>query len=173
MSLTVHTCRLPENCGYTGMKHPNALTNPTPVTETSIRTHTLLNSGLVVYYPSKNVFQEMVQFLYNSPLVATFSFPDQDFLAHFYRGRWKPLGWQYNAIKTARYWHPDMWRDEEIKNLHYIVAKPWNTGRSVGEEDEVTHGWWWNEFMQWENSARAAGKLRIIAIVRRHMAQDT
>ena len=96
------------------------------------------------------MLERMLEFLYTSPLVATFAFPDQDFLAHFFKDRWMPLGWQYNAIKTARYWHPNLWRDEEVRNLHYIVDKPWNTGRKVGTDDEVTHGWWWDEFRCWE-----------------------
>lgn len=82
----------------------------------------------------------MLKFLYTSPIVQTFSFPDQDFLAFFFAGRWKPLGWQYNVIKTARYWHPKMWNDHEVRNLYYIVDKPWNTGRKRGTEDEVTTG---------------------------------
>jgi inositol 3-alpha-galactosyltransferase len=146
--------RLPENCAYTPQRHPNALTTPTPILSSSIRTHTLLNSGLVILHPSKLVFKAMTDFLYNDPLVRTFSFPDQDFLAHFFRGRWKPIGWQYNAVKTGRYEHPEMWRDEEVRNIHYIVKKPWAVGRSIGERDEVTHGWWWDAFLEWEREAQ-------------------
>ena len=51
-------------------------------------------------------------------------FPDQDFLADFFDGRWASVGWQYNALKTMRYSHPDTFRDEEVRNLHYIVDKP-------------------------------------------------
>ncbi|KAF8539876.1 nucleotide-diphospho-sugar transferase [Trichophaea hybrida] len=91
------------HCAYTPLTHPSALTSPTLVTLASIRTHTLLNSSLVVFTPSMAVLASMLQFLYTSPLVPTFSFPDQDFLAHFFAGLWKPLGWQYNAIKMARY----------------------------------------------------------------------
>ena len=29
---------------------------------------------------------------------AAFKFPDQDSLAHFFRGRWHAVGWQYNAL---------------------------------------------------------------------------
>ena len=47
-----------------------------------------------------------------------------------------------------RYIHPDMWRDEEVVCLHYIVDKPW-AGR-VGLDgvagfkgkDGVTHTWY-------------------------------
>jgi hypothetical protein len=40
-----------------------------------------------------------------------------DFLADFFEGRWASVGWQCNALKTMRYWHPDMciqgWRGEK------------------------------------------------------------
>lgn len=160
--------RAPENCAYTPQRHPSALTEPTPVLPASIRTHALLNSGLVILCPSKEVFEQMKHFLYNSPLVPTFSFPDQDFLAEFYRGRWKPIGWQYNAIKTGRYEHPDMWRDEEVRNLHYIVKKPWMAGREGGL-DEVTHGWWWDEFSNWQREMENDGKHEIVRVVRHYV----
>lgn len=164
-------CRVPENCAYTPQRHPFALTEPTPVLPASIRTHALLNSGLVLLCPSKEVFEQMKDFLHSSPLVPTFSFPDQDFLAEFYKGRWKPIGWQYNAIKTGRYEHPEMWRDEEVKNLHYIVKKPWDTGRKGGL-DEVTHGWWWDEFGNWQREMENGGKDELVRVVRYHMKPE-
>jgi inositol 3-alpha-galactosyltransferase len=160
------------NCAYTPLTHPSALASPMPIVPTSIRTHTLLNSGLVVFTPSMAVLASMLQFLDTSPLISTFSFPDQDFLAHFFAGRWKPLGWQYNAIKTARYWHPNMWSDDAVRNLHYIVDKPWNAGRKRGEDDEITHGWWWDEFKVWEQGMKSEGKKETVASVRRHMGEE-
>lgn len=114
----------------------------------------------------------MKNFLYNSPLVSTFSFPDQDFLAEFYKGRWKPIGWQYNAIKTGRYEHPEMWRDEEVRNLHFIVKKPWNTGRLKGGVDEVTHGWWWDEFERWKHEMAKNGENESVRVVMQYMSPE-
>jgi inositol 3-alpha-galactosyltransferase len=81
--------------------------------------------------------------------MASFSFPDQDFLTHFFKDKWRPVGWQWNAIKTMRYWHPEIWRDKEVRNCHYICAKPWNEGRAEDGDDAETHGWWWNEWDSW------------------------
>ncbi|RPB03296.1 nucleotide-diphospho-sugar transferase [Choiromyces venosus 120613-1] len=117
------------------LKHPEALAHPTLILPTSPRTHLLLNSGLVVLHPSKKLFEDM------------------DFIAVFFCDHWLPIGYQYNAIKTARYKHPEMWRDLEVKNVHYIVKKPSSVGRSIGERDEVLHGWWWDEFANWEKDA--------------------
>lgn len=77
--------------------------------------------------------------------VKTYLFPDQDFLADFSKGRWENLPWKYNALKTMRYWHVNLWVDEEVRNLHYIVDKLWS--RRIGSDaiagylrkDGVTH----------------------------------
>jgi glycine/D-amino acid oxidase-like deaminating enzyme len=58
-------------------------------------------------------------------LVASWMFPDQDLLAHVFEGKWRALPWCYNALKTMRYWHGNFWRDEEVRNVHYICDKPW------------------------------------------------
>lgn len=64
-----------------------------------------------------------------------------------------------------------MWRDEEVRNLHYIVKKPWNTGRSKGEIDQITHGWWWDEFNNWQSDMEKDGKGDIVHVVRRYVNQ--
>lgn len=91
-----------------------------------------------------------MDFLRTSPLVPTFSFPDQDLLAAFFQGRWKPLPWVYNALKMLRVIHKNIWRDEEVRCLHYILSdKPWNV--RVQESDTVDDlaemgRWWWERF---------------------------
>lgn len=66
-------------------------------------------------------------------------------------------GWSYNAIKTARYWHPQLWKDGGVHNLHYIVAKPWMTPRdkwtAFEGDDRTTHGWWWNMWQEYKQKA--------------------
>lgn len=55
-----------------------------------------------------------------------------------------------------RYWHPDMFRDEEVRNLHYIVDKPRSKRTDLDyvadhlERDGATHRWWWDEYEMWE-----------------------
>ncbi len=65
--------------------------------------------------------EEMVQQIATDPEVPAMRFPDQDFLAKFYRGRFTPLPYIYNALKTLRGCHEPMWRDEEVRNVHYIL----------------------------------------------------
>jgi hypothetical protein len=35
------------------------------------------------------------------------------------------MGSQYNGTKIMRYWHTNIWRDDDVACPHYIVDKPW------------------------------------------------
>lgn len=74
--------------------------------------------------PSHELWKRIDEFRVSDPRVKNFTFPDQNFLDAFFEGKWVPFGWQYNAFKTHRYWHPEAWRDGEVRALHYIVDKP-------------------------------------------------
>ncbi|KAF8473276.1 nucleotide-diphospho-sugar transferase [Kalaharituber pfeilii] len=155
----------PENCAYTGLP-------PYPPNQ---RTHTFLNSGLVILHPSHQHFNHIAHFLATSPLVPTLHFADQDLLAEIFRGKWKPLGWQYNALKTGRYQHPKMWRDEEVRNIHYIIEKPWCVGREKGGRNEVVNGWWWDEWEYWVRKRKTLqGNERewVVEVVKRWMGEE-
>lgn len=97
-----------------------------------------------------------------SPLVPTFAFPDQDLLAAFFKGRWKPLPWCYNALKTLRVIHKPLWRDEEVRCLHYILAeKPWQKRirqKGGGDEYEEVNRWWWERFDKLEEEMKITDK---------------
>jgi lipopolysaccharide biosynthesis glycosyltransferase len=93
--------------------------------------------------PSRELFEGITEFLATSPLVPGFSFPDQDLLAAFFKGKWKPLPWCYNALKTLRVIHKPLWRDEEIRCLHYVLHdKPWHQRVAEGDYAELNE-WWW------------------------------
>lgn len=101
-----------------------------------------MNGGLQVVNPSMAVYNLILAAL-QSPTTATYSFADQSLLSDLFRGRWVGLPYIYNALKTLRWKgvHDAIWRDENVKNVHYILTpKPWNT-RDAPEEDAVTHGW--------------------------------
>lgn len=134
---------IPQNCAYTHLVHPDALTHPTEITPSSPRPHTQLNSGTFVLNPSLELAAGLQHFLATSPLVPTFSFPDQDLLTAYFKGRWKPLPWCYNALKTLRVIHKPLWRDEEIRCLHYILTdKPWHQPPGTGGDYEDINRWW-------------------------------
>lgn len=93
---------------------------------------------------------------------ATMSFPDQDLLADLFRGRWVSLPYVYNALKTLRWEgvHDAIWRDEEVKNIHYILSpKPWSEVGEKGEWNgtEETHRWWWDATRERKAEEKANG----------------
>ena len=146
-----------QNCAYTPLHHPAALENGTPIPPHSAPpdTFALLNGGVFLYQPSDNLWQTMHQHFLTSPELSTYQFPDQDFLASFFRQKWLSLPWKYNALKTMKQWHPNVWRDEEVCGLHYIVDKPWEKriasdgiGGHLGRDGE-THTWWWKVWSSW------------------------
>ncbi|MCJ1478682.1 hypothetical protein MMC13_007363 [Lambiella insularis] len=160
------------SCAYTPLRHPSALSAPTPVPHSSDRqakpTHAMLNGGMFLFHPSAALWDSLLAAFTASPHLSAYQFPDQDFLAAFFRDRWRPLPWRYNALKTMRYWHETIWRDGEVCALHYIVDKPW--ARRIARDgvaghlgrDGVTHGWWWEIWEGWRQERRGGEELLAI-----------
>ena len=56
------------------------------------------------------------------------------------------MPWCFNALKTVRVIHEPLWRDEEVRCVHYILDdKPWHGKETTKDYGEV-HGWWWDRF---------------------------
>jgi lipopolysaccharide biosynthesis glycosyltransferase len=155
-----------ENCAYTPLTSPSGI----PPASTNPPTHGLFNSGTFVFRPtdsiSEKVFNEFERLAKEGEL-AKMKFPDQDFLNKVFEGNWRSLHWSCNALKTWRYWHTNMWQDDKVAVLHYIVDKPW--AKRVGEQDGKkvagykgddgeTHSWWWDEYFNWKKERLGAGK---------------
>ncbi|CDO72382.1 Glycosyltransferase Family 8 protein [Trametes cinnabarina] len=136
-----------QNCPHTAAE-TNEDKAPPALTESSPRPYALLNSGVVVLHPSREAFEDIYRFL-ASPQVKEYCFPDQDLLAEYFKGRWKPLPWYYNGLKTLRAIHPGLWSDDEVRCVHYILKdKPW-TMRPEAEklpDYRVVSQWWWDVF---------------------------
>jgi hypothetical protein len=166
----------PENCAMAQLTSPDQLAQvkPEPYTFSNF------NSGTFLYRPSKalsdfvlNKFQE----LGNAKLRAM-KFPDQDFLNEAFDGRWSTLSWKTNALKTWRYWHPNIWRDDQVAVLHYIVDKPWaarvkpdGTAGYLGKDGE-THKWWWDEYVNWHKEREQQGEKELLQIVGEYAASE-
>ncbi|KDR85114.1 hypothetical protein GALMADRAFT_233742 [Galerina marginata CBS 339.88] len=138
----------PCNCAYTAVEHPAA--PPPTITEESPRPYTQLNSGTVVLNPSENLSSSIIRFLFTCDRVPEWKFPDQDLLSEYFKGKWQPISWYYNALRSLHNVHPVMWSESEIRCLHYIFAdKPWQSRATPPGSDEgfdVMNGWWWERF---------------------------
>ena len=121
-----------------------------------------LNSGVFLFHPSEELKQSVMKTFAESDKLAEYPCPDQDFMAYeVFRGKWMPLNWAFNALKTMRYWHGNLWHsekgDQEVRVLHYIVDKPWQKRIAsdgiagyLGRDGE-THSWWWTIWSEWSN----------------------
>ncbi|KAL4894272.1 glycosyl transferase family protein [Aspergillus ambiguus] len=119
----------------------------------------MLNSGLLVVRPSTAAW-EAIQAALNTPeRTDKYDFPDQELLSDVFRGRWLALPYVYNALKTMRWRgvHDAIWRDEEVRNVHYIFAKkPWHEDGTDPGLDE-TNRWWWEVCLRRREAERAEG----------------
>lgn len=105
-----------------------------------------MNGGLQVVNPSSEVYNLILNHMASDAAI-DMEFADQSLLSDLFRGRWVPLPYIYNALKTMRWEgvHHQIWRDDKVKNVHYILSpKPWDEmdeeGRFVGKDE--SHGWW-------------------------------
>ena len=104
-----------------------------------------LNSGLLVVVPSAAVYNQITKQMEDSDALQNYNFPDQDLLSDVFKDRWVVLPYVYNALKTIRKEavHGPIWRDDRVKNVHYILApKPWNTAPHETDEEPLK---WWHE----------------------------
>ena len=132
----------PRNCGYALRPHP-----PNDTRQLTKPTHRLINSGVVVLEPSQEQHDNIHTFILQHPeRVAQYRFPDQDLLADVYSERVQMLPWHYNALKTLRQCHPDLWNDDEVRIIHYILDKPWLLGPAPCGEHTHLHSLWWNAY---------------------------
>jgi len=127
----------PENCGYTAQHATPDLAAETGM-DPSFGTG-ILNGGLLVVVPCADIYRTIIATISEPDRTNSYDFADQSLLSDAFAGRWVPLSYKYNALKTMRWCHKEIWRDDTVKNVHYILApKPWER-----ESDDETHEWWW------------------------------
>lgn len=130
---------IPSNCGFT-FQHANPAAAATEGAPPDFGLG-ILNGGLQVVQPSMDLYNQILATMNNPEATNSYDFADQSLLSDTFRGRWVPLSYKYNALKTLRWCHKEIWRDEDVKNVHYILSpKPWESR----ESDDETHKWWWD-----------------------------
>jgi len=88
-------------------------------------------------------------------------------LAAYFKGKWRPLPWYYNALKSLRVIHPQLWDEKEVRCLHYILKdKPWEarTRATPGPFDEV-NAWWWEEFDTMVKGLSPQSRAKVVSLV--------
>ena len=135
---------IPAHCAFTH-QHADPDRAQTEGADPAVGPLGFMNGGLQVVNPSAEVFQQIVDYMDGN--AASLDFADQSLLSTLFRGRWVPLPYVYNALKTLRWEnvHAPIWRDSEVKNIHYILTpNPWDEldaeGNSTSKDE--THRWW-------------------------------
>jgi alpha-N-acetylglucosamine transferase len=136
--------RIPEHCAFTS-QHDTPDIAQTAGPDPAVGPLGFMNGGLQVVNPSKAVYDLILSHMETEAV--NMDFADQSLLSDLFKGCWVPLPYTYNALKTLRWEdvHRPIWRDAEVKNVHYILApKPWDEVDADGKNtsSDPTHEWW-------------------------------
>ena len=145
--------RVPQNCAFTSQHgDPEAAQERGAPATAGLG---MPNGGLQVVNPSKKLYNLILERL-SSGSIDSYEFADQSLLSDAFYGRWVALPYIYNALKTLRKVHEPIWRDNKVKNIHYILSpKPWD--EKPGEESQETHKWWIKENLDRLAEEKGAG----------------
>ena len=117
------------------------------------------NGGLQVVRPSSKTYSLILSTLQTNPeRISSYDFADQSLLGDIFHGRWVPLPYTYNALKTLRWKgvHHPIWRDDEVKCLHFILSpKPWDTS---ADDYDAQKGTGVTGREEWDASERVVNK---------------
>lgn len=103
-----------------------------------------LNAGFLVLRPDAGVFADLMAELAAVADLSAYPFAEQDFLNEHFSGRWVPLPYVYNALKTLPFQHPALWDDAAVKNIHYIIDKPWQQPLDSADRYYALNKLWWD-----------------------------
>jgi alpha-N-acetylglucosamine transferase len=127
----------PEGCHYTHLTRAGAGTR-------SREPDAYFNGGTLVLRPDEAVFGDLLAELAGVEDLTRYPFAEQDFLNERFRGRWRALPYVYNALKTLPSQHPALWDRAAVKNLHFIIDKPWESGLDPRSRYHDLERIWWD-----------------------------
>lgn len=127
---------VPENCFYSWCHGVDHVEQPDKVDN-------YLNGGFLLLTPDRTVFDAMLAQLAALDDLSMYLFAEQDFLNQFWRDRWQPLPYIYNALKTLPHQHPQIWDMARVKNIHYIIDKPWQKQPDPDDRYYALNKLWW------------------------------
>ena len=101
------------------------------------------NGGILVLRPDLATFDALVRELAAVEDLSRYVFAEQDFLNEHFHGRWVALPYVYNALKTLPFQHPELWDAAAVKNIHFIIDKPWESELDPSSRYyELERQWW-------------------------------
>ena len=125
----------PASCAYTHLEaHDEAGAAADPY----------FNGGTLVLRPDGRVLARLLDELARVEDLTRYVFAEQDFLNEHFRGRWQVLPYVYNALKTLPFQHPGLWDGTAVKNLHYIIDKPWDSRLDPDDRYYAVDRLWWD-----------------------------
>jgi alpha-N-acetylglucosamine transferase len=110
---------VPENCPYSGER--KAVHDPSL---------SYFNAGLLLFRPSLKTLENLESYIAAKENLSDWVFAEQDFLNEYYRSTYHRLPFIYNSLKTLSTQHPNIWDMGDIKNIHYVLEKPWDDKES-------------------------------------------
>jgi alpha-N-acetylglucosamine transferase len=102
------------------------------------------NGGILVLRPDQAVLDTLLAELAAVDDLSRYVFAEQDFLNEHFRGRWVALPYVYNALKTLPFQHPDLWDPAAVKNIHFIIDKPWESPLDPTSRYHDLERLWWD-----------------------------
>lgn len=126
----------PENCFYTHCRGGDHVSEP--------GVEDYFNGGFLVIEPDAAVHEALMARLAVLDDLTAYQFAEQDFLNEVFEGRWRQMPYVYNALKTLPHQHPQLWRRSEVKNIHFIIDKPWERRPEPGDRYAALHQLWWD-----------------------------
>lgn len=131
---------IPENCPYSHYhKYKYEHDWEGPPCDSGL---SMCNGGLQVVQPSIENFNKILAAL-ESDSTSSYEFSDQSLLSDVFKNKWQPLSYKYNALKTLKLIHKDVWNDNEVKNIHYIISpKPWDDCTNFDDTTHTFQAWW-------------------------------
>lgn len=123
----------PENCSYTR----GAGRGERPATPEDY-----FNAGLLVLRPAEAVFEALTAEIAALEDLSRHPFAEQDLLNEHFRGRWLPLSYVDNAPRSLSFQHPSVWDADQVRNIHYIGAKPWSKEVDPADRDHALDELW-------------------------------
>lgn len=133
------------------------------------------NSGVFVCRPNRAVLTDMLSRIRRTP---SRDGGDQGFLNEYFRS-WKRLPSSYNTLKRIYWHHPDLFDLSQIKLLHFVGDKPWDSPPGDYERFAELYELWWSAYPQEllplervipESSRFSSGVVRLLRPLRKQVA---